>query len=146
MKTNERISSQNTPTIHDAVTHLIESIASEDKALSRLLNTEAEHILAFSQENIQHEKGLDLTAIIKFNQSVIQFMDTVVMAEWILMKKLDTMLHMQLHTALAQQNGMIAEETEEQQERPDADVLDAEQMNELESFAEPWEWNEDEWG
>lgn len=143
MEIKGRISSQTIPTIHDAISHLIESIAAEDKAISRLLSTEAEHILAFSKESINHEAGLDLSAIIKFNQSVIQFMDSVIIAEWMLMKKLDTVLHMQLDTSLAQQY-KTSTDTDEQSGK--SDVLDAEQINELESLEQAEEWNEDEWG
>lgn len=147
MEIKGHIPSQNVPTIHDAISHLIESIASEDRAISRLLNTEAEHILAFSQERLHHEEELDLTAIIKFNQSVIQFMDSVVMAEWMLMKKLDTVLLMQLKHPTFQPNGRSSEtELGGAEQSEQSEVLDAEQSNELESYVGPEEWSGDEQG
>ncbi|WP_051236975.1 hypothetical protein [Paenibacillus pinihumi] len=90
-----KLSSQPIPTMNEAVSHLIESIASEEKALSRLLDTEAEHIRTFSEENLGSGAS-SVEDIIRFNHSVIQFMDSVVMAEWMLLKKLDTVLQLDL--------------------------------------------------
>ncbi|MFF2907593.1 hypothetical protein [Paenibacillus sp. NPDC057934] len=81
------------PAKDEAVSHLIESIASEEKALSRLLETKAEHIRVFSKQN-QGQSSSTAADNMQFNQSVTQFMDTVVMAEWMLLKKLDTVLQL----------------------------------------------------
>ncbi|MBJ6362718.1 hypothetical protein ACFOQM_15850 [Paenibacillus sp. GCM10012307] len=98
MEIKGKVPSQPIPTMNEAVSHLIESIASEEKALSRLLDTEAEHIRTFSEENLG--RGVSsIEDIIKFNHSVIQFMDSVVMAEWMLLKKLDTVLQLELQGA-----------------------------------------------
>ncbi|MFF2015243.1 hypothetical protein [Paenibacillus sp. NPDC058177] len=81
------------PAMDEAVSHLIESIASEEKALSRLLETKVEHIRVFSKQN-QDQSSSTAADNMQFNQSVTQFMDSVVMAEWMLLKKLDTVLQL----------------------------------------------------
>ncbi|OBZ18020.1 hypothetical protein A8L34_00040 [Bacillus sp. FJAT-27264] len=81
------------PPMDEAISHLIESITSEENALTSLLETEAGHIRAFCEEKLG-ESGSTAGEIIQFNHSVIQFMDSFMMAEWMLLKKLDTALQL----------------------------------------------------
>ncbi|MFF2907595.1 hypothetical protein [Paenibacillus sp. NPDC057934] len=81
------------PPMDEAISHLIESITSEENALSSLLETEAGNIRAFCEEKLA-ESGSTAGEIIQFNHSIIQFMDSFMMAEWMLLKKLDTALQL----------------------------------------------------
>ncbi|MFC3747105.1 hypothetical protein [Paenibacillus sp. GCM10012306] len=82
------------PAKDEAVSHLIESIASEEKALSRLLETKAEQIRVFSKQNQDQKSSSTAADTIQFNKSITQFMDSVVMSEWMLLKKLETVLQL----------------------------------------------------
>ncbi|MBH5318876.1 hypothetical protein I6N90_13810 [Paenibacillus sp. GSMTC-2017] len=78
------------PSMSEALSHLIESIALEEKALSKLVTSEANKIEAFvgKQRNFPlHPSSED---IIRFNDSVISVLDSIQMAEWLLFKKLHT--------------------------------------------------------
>ncbi|GKU78117.1 hypothetical protein [Paenibacillus sp. L3-i20] len=78
------------PTMSEALSHLIESIALEEKALSQLVVSEANKIEAFvgKQQNFPLHPSSD--EIIRFNHSVISVLDSIQMAEWLLFKKLHT--------------------------------------------------------
>lgn len=84
---------ENTVTKDQAMAQLIRAIALEDEALSKLLNTEADKTLAFVGKDLDFPTGPSTSEIIKFNHTVIQLLDTMLMAEWMLLKKLDVLVH-----------------------------------------------------
>lgn len=80
------------PCLKETVIDLLESIALEEIALSHLVNAEAEKIQAFLhtiKESHSCHKGDDF---IKFNESIGKIIDTVIMKEWILLKKLESVM------------------------------------------------------
>lgn len=85
---------ENTLTKEHAMAQLIRAIALEEEALSKLINTEADKALAFVGKNLDFPTCPSTSEIIKFNYTVIQLLDTMLMAEWMLMKKLDVLMHM----------------------------------------------------
>jgi len=84
---------ENALTKEHAVAQWIRAIALEDEALSKLINTEADKALAFVGRNLDFPTDPSTSEIIKFNHTVIQLLDTMLMAEWMLLKKLDVLMH-----------------------------------------------------
>ncbi|WP_051287432.1 hypothetical protein [Paenibacillus taiwanensis] len=91
MKINDESFYEETNSKDQAVAHLIKAIALEEEALSKLINTEADKALAFVGKNLDFPTGPSTSEIIQFNHTVIQLLDTMLMAEWLLLKKLDTL-------------------------------------------------------
>ncbi|WP_232275160.1 hypothetical protein [Paenibacillus sp. 481] len=79
----------------EAVAHLIKAIALEEEALSNLVNTETDKAAAFVGKNLDFPTGPSTSEIIQFNHTVIQFLDSLLMAEWLLLKKIDMLTGMQ---------------------------------------------------
>ncbi|WEK55847.1 MAG: hypothetical protein P0Y55_07325 [Candidatus Cohnella colombiensis] len=78
------------PTLEEAVIDLLKSIAMEETAISHLLNAEAEKTQAFIGRDRNFPSHPTTCDIIKFNQTVIKFVDVIVMKEWLLLRKLET--------------------------------------------------------
>ncbi len=78
------------PSLKETVIDLLESIALEEIALSHLVNAEAEKIQTVLKKD-PCEKFL-----LQVNHSVKSVMDTVVMKEWLLLKKLDEVLRIEV--------------------------------------------------
>ncbi|MBP1990793.1 hypothetical protein [Paenibacillus eucommiae] len=93
MSLKDQISSKQMPTFNQAITHLIESIALEEEALSRLMNSEADNMTAFVGKKVNFPTNPTTAEIIQFNQSVVGLLDTILMAEWMLLKKMDAVIH-----------------------------------------------------
>lgn len=80
------------PNRKEVAIDLLESIALEEIALSHIMNAEAEKIQAFVGKHLNfptHPKSGD---IIKFNKGVNQLLETIVMKEWLLLKKLENVM------------------------------------------------------
>jgi hypothetical protein len=80
------------PNRKEVAIDLLESIALEEIALSHIMNAEAEKIQAFVGKDLNfptHPKSGD---IIKFNKEVNRLLETIVMKEWLLLKKLENVL------------------------------------------------------
>lgn len=76
---------------------LLESIATEEDALGKLINAEAKKVQAFSGKHLDFPTKPTNREIIKFNQGVTRLLETILFKEWILIKKLeDTMLLIEL--------------------------------------------------
>lgn len=84
--------SKHRPTFEETIIDLLESIALEEISLSHILNAEAEKIQAFIGEKANFPMCSNYQDIITFNRSVNQIMDTVVMKEWLLLKKLENVM------------------------------------------------------
>lgn len=83
---------KNRPNLKETVIDLLESIALEEIALSHIINAEAEKIQAFVGKDLNFPITSSGADIIKFNQAINQMMDTLIMKEWILYKKLDKVM------------------------------------------------------
>lgn len=74
------------PDLHQTIIDLLDSIALEEIALSHLLNAEAEKI----QQFIRHISSCTPTnTVIDFNVVVNETLETVIMKEWLLLRKLE---------------------------------------------------------
>jgi len=80
------------PDKKEVIIDLLESIALEEIALSHVLNAEAEKIQAFVGKCLDFPTKPNNYEIIKFNKSVRNLIETVVMKEWLLLKKLEDVL------------------------------------------------------
>jgi hypothetical protein len=83
------------PSRREVIIDLLESIALEEMALAHLLNAEAEKMQAFVGEHIQFPTHPNTCDIIRFNQSATQFVRTIVMKEWLLLNKLESVLEVE---------------------------------------------------
>lgn len=76
------------PNKDEVVIDLLESIALEEIALANLMKAEAEKMRAFVGECCDFPSDPSNNEIIKFNRNVNQFLETLVMKEWLLLRKL----------------------------------------------------------
>ncbi|MGE5474204.1 MAG: hypothetical protein ACM3UU_08305 [Ignavibacteriales bacterium] len=76
------------PKLREAIIDLLESIALEEISLSHLLNAEAERIQAFIGKNQDFPTSISIDEILCFNKTSSNLLDTIIMKEWILYKKL----------------------------------------------------------
>ncbi|OPH57494.1 hypothetical protein BC351_02910 [Paenibacillus ferrarius] len=95
MNSNNQRSSVEASSHSSAVTHLLESIAIEEEALANLIRTEANKTSSFigGERNFTSEPSMQ--DILTYNQGVIQFMDTMIMTQWLMLKKLNAITHIQ---------------------------------------------------
>ncbi|MBA2872913.1 hypothetical protein HNQ85_003228 [Anoxybacillus calidus] len=82
------------PDKEEVIIDLLESIALEEVALSHILNAEAEKIQAFVGNCLDFPTKPNNHEIIKFNRSVQDLIETVVMKEWLLLKKLENVMEL----------------------------------------------------
>ena len=87
------------PTLEETIIDLLESIALEEISLSHLMNAEAEKVQAFIGKDADFPFCSNYKEIITFNQSVNQLMDTMVMKEWLLLKKLEHVRKIEVRTS-----------------------------------------------
>ena len=80
------------PNRKEVVLDLLASIALEEMALSHLMNAEAEKIQGFVGKCLDFPTKPTNEDIIYFNKVVNQFLETIVMKEWLLLRKLENVL------------------------------------------------------
>lgn len=80
------------PTRNEVIIDLFESIALEEIALSHIINAESEKIQAFVGKELDFPTCPSNREIITFNQTVNQFLETVIMKEWLLLKKMENVM------------------------------------------------------
>ena len=80
------------PNLKQVTIDLLESIALEEIALSHIMNAEAEKIQAFVGKCCDFPTDPDSREIIKFNKGVNQLLKTIVMKEWLLLNKLESVI------------------------------------------------------
>lgn len=78
-----------------ALTHLLQSLASEEESLAKLMRTEADKTSSFVGRDLDFPTAPTTQEILLYNHSVIQFLDSMVMTQWLMLKKLHTISHMQ---------------------------------------------------
>ncbi|WP_345243335.1 hypothetical protein [Pontibacillus salipaludis] len=79
----------NRPSQKEVTIDLLESIALEEMALANLLNAEADKIQAFIGESYDFPSNPHPHEIISFNKGARKFVDSIIMKEWLLLKKLE---------------------------------------------------------
>jgi hypothetical protein len=82
------------PDKQEVIIDLLESIALEEVALSHILNAEAEKIQAFVGDCLDFPTKPNNHEIIKFNKSVHDLIETIVIKEWLLLKKLENVMEL----------------------------------------------------
>lgn len=80
------------PNKKEVTIDLLESIALEEIALSHIMNAESEKIQAFVGKCLDFPTHPKNEEIIKFNKGVNQLLETIVMKEWLLLKKLENVM------------------------------------------------------
>jgi flagellar biosynthesis regulator FlaF len=78
--------------LQDTLLNLMESVAQDENALAHLIRAEADKIQAFVGKHCDFPTKPSNNEIIKLNRSVTQLMETIVMKEWLLLKKLEDTL------------------------------------------------------
>lgn len=71
---------------------LIKSVANEEEALALLIEAEADKIQAFIGNHSEFPTKPSNKEILDLNRSVTQMLETIVMKEWLLLKKLERTL------------------------------------------------------
>ena len=77
------------PNQAEVIIDLLESIALEEIALSHLLNAEAEKMQAFVGECLDFPTCPTNLQILQFNREATRFVETVLMKEWLLLRKFE---------------------------------------------------------
>ncbi|NOU98940.1 hypothetical protein [Paenibacillus planticolens] len=83
------------PSYTSAIAHLLQSLASEEESLAKLMRTEADKTSSFVGRNLDFPTAPTTQEILIYNHSVIQFLDSMVMTQWLMLKKLHAISHMQ---------------------------------------------------
>lgn len=83
---------KNPPSNEEIIAKLMESIAEEEIALAHILSSEADKINAFVGKNLDFPTLPSNKEIIAFNQSTHRIIESVLMKEWLLLKKLETVI------------------------------------------------------
>ncbi|TCS93628.1 hypothetical protein [Hazenella coriacea] len=81
----------------ESMIQIIQSVALEEIALAHLINAEADKIKAFVGRNFNFPTHPSSKEVVHFNRSIGQLIDTVLMKEWLLLKKLETVLRVKEH-------------------------------------------------
>ncbi|MCM3569529.1 hypothetical protein [Neobacillus mesonae] len=76
------------PNSEDAMVDLFGSIAMEEMAISHLLNAEAKKMQAFVGQELDFPTNPSNREILQFNKEASRFIETLVMKEWLLLRKL----------------------------------------------------------
>lgn len=85
------------PSLEETVIDLLESIALEEIAISHLMNAEAEKIQALVSKLCHDNRHSFVNDIIACNKGTCKIVDTVIIKEWLLLKKLETILEIDCH-------------------------------------------------
>lgn len=81
-------------TLPESIIQIIKSVALEEIALAHLIDAEADKIKAFVGRNFNFPTHPSSKEVVQFNQTVSQLMETILMKEWLLLKKLETALRL----------------------------------------------------
>ena len=78
--------------LHTVLLDLMESVAHEEEALAHLIRAEAGKVQAFVGKCHDFPTCPSNHEIIRLNRSVTKLMETIIMKEWLLLKKLEDTL------------------------------------------------------
>lgn len=79
-------------TMEEIMLDLMDSIAKEETAIAHLLNSESKKIEAFVGDHLDFPTCPTNQEILYFNKSVHRIVEAVLMKEWLLYKKLETVI------------------------------------------------------
>ena len=80
------------PSLQETVIDLLESIALEEIAISHLINAEAEKTQALVSKLFHDDSYSLVNELVKCNKATCKIVDTVIIKEWLLLKKMETVL------------------------------------------------------
>lgn len=83
------------PNRKEVVLDLLASISLEEIALSHLMNAEAEKMQGFVGKCLNFPTNPTNREILAFQKSVQQFLETIIMKEWLLLRKLENVVDFQ---------------------------------------------------
>ncbi|MFD0717412.1 hypothetical protein [Paenibacillus sp. GCM10027626] len=86
---------KNSDSLDDTLAQLVKSIAIEEEALATLMQAEANKTLAFVGKDRNLPTQPSSMEFIQFNQTVTKILDSILMAEWMLAKKIDSVKQFQ---------------------------------------------------
>ncbi|CAH8712388.1 hypothetical protein M5W83_27620 [Paenibacillus thiaminolyticus] len=86
---------KNSDSLDDTLTQLVKSIAVEEEALATLMQAEANKTLAFVGKDRDLPTQPSSSEFIQFNQTVTKILDSILMVEWMLAKKIDSVKQFQ---------------------------------------------------
>lgn len=78
--------------MENVILELMDSVAKEELALSNLLNSESKKIDAFVGSHLNFPTYPSNKDILEFNRSIHKIVESILMKEWLLYKKLETIL------------------------------------------------------
>lgn len=105
---------KNPPSTEEVIAKLLESIAEEEIALANIISSEADKINAFVGENFDFPTSPSNKDIIAFNQSIYRIIESVLMKEWLLLKKLETVISIKEKEDHRKYNDHFEEKCEEE--------------------------------
>jgi hypothetical protein len=79
----------------EVINDIIRSFTLEKVALANLINAEAEKIQAFVGERFNFPTNPSSQEILQFNQTTHRLMEAILMEEWLLLKKLETVIRLE---------------------------------------------------
>lgn len=91
------------PSLQETVIDLLESIALEEIAISHLLNAEAEKTQVLVNKLSYDDSHSLINQLVKFNKSTCKLVDTVIIKEWLLLRKMETVL--EIDCCFEEENG-----------------------------------------
>lgn len=80
------------PSRQEVIIDLLASISLEEIALSHLMNAEAEKIQAYVGKYRDSSTKPSTGEVSDFNKGVCQFLETIIMKEWLLLRKLENII------------------------------------------------------
>lgn len=80
------------PSLEETVIDLLESIALEEIAISHLINAEAEKNQAIICKLFNDDSYSGLHELVKCGENTCKIIDSVIIKEWLLLKKMETTL------------------------------------------------------
>ncbi|MDP4147723.1 MAG: hypothetical protein Q8936_25195 [Bacillota bacterium] len=106
----------NPPSNEEIIAQLMESIVKEEIALANLISSEADKINAFVGENSDFPTSPTNQEIVAFNQSIHRIIESILMKEWLLLKKLETVISIKDKLGNEKSNNEYFQEFEEEEE------------------------------
>ncbi|GFZ87462.1 hypothetical protein GCM10008018_37060 [Paenibacillus marchantiophytorum] len=96
----------------------VHAIATEEESIAKLLRAESSKTTAFLGTDQSFPSNPTTLEIVKYNQGVIRFLDSMIMTQWLMLKKISAMSTIQMF----------------QTERPLSEESDSENNSELDNW------------
>ncbi|MBB5173629.1 hypothetical protein [Texcoconibacillus texcoconensis] len=97
MDINQKLIEKHKQSLEGNITSLLDSIAKEEKALAKLIESEADNIDAFIGDHLNFPTEPSNQEILDFNKSINKLIDSVLIKQWILFKKVEMVVDLQMN-------------------------------------------------